>query len=456
MPTTGVLAFSLVIAFLAVVHGENQSISLTATKPSNHHHFDPRPGSVKHLAAFGHDRSATLAQTDDVCGPEPLLESYFKKVDQAGGFHIEKLQEMIDDPLFGIAFKIKQGQLTWNTKRTSQASITHRAQWFRRTIERVINEMGLPDMELVVSMGDGAPGPRGGFGVPGPPGLFKVEGFPGEDLLFLPRSLVLSDLDLDKCFRQNASCPPEQRKPVAIFRGSTTGCSIFWRDLERENRTGAPPRKGRASSGAFCHPKFCTTGAFPRYFAARLSVRRPDLLDAGLTSIVQAVPEDSKGNIEDVFSNEGLMRPFVRAADQQCYAAVLVIDGNTLPDRLPCQLAWGMPVVFMRMAGEHGPPTSEFWYDEMRHGTHFLNATLETLEATLEQLLQMPDHGAEIGRNGAMFVRDRLSQNRLLCYAHKALTMYGGRYARALQERNRTKKGQERNKNEEGIRTGVP
>ena len=41
MPTAGHFAFCLVLAFLAVVDGEKQSISLTTTKPSNNHHFDP-------------------------------------------------------------------------------------------------------------------------------------------------------------------------------------------------------------------------------------------------------------------------------------------------------------------------------------------------------------------------------------------------------------------------------
>ena len=38
-------AFSLIVAFLAVVDGEKQSTSLATTKPS-HHHLDPNPNAM--------------------------------------------------------------------------------------------------------------------------------------------------------------------------------------------------------------------------------------------------------------------------------------------------------------------------------------------------------------------------------------------------------------------------
>merc|ERR1712083_930858 len=138
----------------------------------------------------------------------------------------------------------------------------------------------------------------------------------------------------------------------------------------------------------------------------------------------------------DLLQREGLMKPKLLDREQRCYAAVVVLDGNSLPDRLPYQLAYGIPLVFIRNEGRLDPPTNEFWYDELQNGTNFLTATVDTLEATLERLPKLPDRGAEIGRNSAAFTRDRLSEDRLMCYATKALTMYGERYAAALRRQS--------------------
>ena len=72
---------------------------------------------------------------------------------------------------------------------------------------------------------------------------------------------------------------------------------------------------------------------------------------------------------------------------QRCYAAVVVVDGYTVPDRLAKQFAYGIPVVFVRATHPfhtwNPSPTAEFWYNELQEGTDYVAATQDTVEAVL-------------------------------------------------------------------------
>jgi len=260
----------------------------------------------------------------------------------------------------------------------------------------------------------------------GDPGVILAEGVPGRDILTLPRSMILgSSTESGHSGRtgsspagvQNVDNPPVcagEHKNLAIFRGSTTGATEkphIWRgdaSLPIRDINGDPT---------------------PRYEAALLSKRRPDLLDAGFTSCAGDL--QPKGMWEDHLRKEGLWRNSTNYEEQSCYSVILVIDGNTVADRLPEQMTWGLPVVLIRKRDSNEPgarKNSEFWYPELISWKHYVLATTETLESVLETLLANADLRKHIGQTGQQFIKQRLSPDRLSCYSFKMLSLYGDRY----------------------------
>merc|ERR1712014_430838 len=92
-----------------------------------------------------------------------------------------------------------------------------------------------------------------------------------------------------------------------------------------------------------------------------------------------------------------LFRPFLSDAEQRCYAAIVVVDGTSEPWRLPNQLGYGVPVVFLRNRVSSAdniypaPVVDEFFYPELRPGEDYIAADTNNLEAVLESLLAAGD-----------------------------------------------------------------
>lgn len=175
---------------------------------------------------------------------------------------------------------------------------------------------------------------------------------------------------------------------------------------------------------------------FPRFRVASLSKRRPDLLDAGFNKVfgIGDAKEDTT-KMQRWLEGEGLWKGTLSDDEQRCYAAVAVVDGYTVPDRLAKQLAYGIPVVFVRAPRPfhrwNPSPTKEFWYDELQNGTDYLTATLDTLEGVLEKLLAAPEATRDmLGRNSLRYVQQHLTEQRVVCYLTQALQMYAERYTR--------------------------
>lgn len=111
--------------------------------------------------------------------------------------------------------------------------------------------------------------------------------------------------------------------------------------------------------------------------------------------------------------------------DQQtCYAAIIVPYGNSVADRLPRQLALGVPVIMMRDRTD----VDEFWYEEIINGTQWIEATPETLEVILERLLKDEERQKRLGAEARRFVEERFSERRLKCYVYRLLSGYAQEY----------------------------
>lgn len=299
----------------------------------------------------------------------------------------------------------------------------------------ILEDVQLPDMEMLLGCADHA---YGEFGV------LKGEGTPGRDLMITPRSLLsyhymtkrqdwgvddevdrrLEDLwDLGKMAPTTKSVAQDFSNvstSVAVFRGKANGGAAKW----KEGASNLPLRAGDGN-------------LTPRMAAAVLSKRRPDLLDAGFTDVSGMFEPQEK--FQGALLREGFFRPQLTDEQQKQFETVLVIDGDTLPDRLPIQLSWGLPVVLVRnTVAQAGPEDrhlpdardvkDEFWYPELVSWEHYVLATPETLEHVLETLHAQPELRRRIGEKGKAFFDEHLHVERLKCHARQVLTEYAARY----------------------------
>ena len=205
---------------------------------------------------------------------------------------------------------------------------------------RLIESVRLPDTDFVMHVGDGVPEhawslttPDGEVKVP----VFVQDAWESARVILAPARSVV-DEGLTSSVRDAAAAaaavPFLERHNKAVWRGSTTG-ALYTEANWREQ---------------------------PRSKAVLLSRRRPDLLDAGFTNLnAQA---DSATTVAAMRAAGVESAPLSHAA-QFGYQMILVLDGNTVADRLPAQLAGDSVIVKQRS------DRLEFWYHRLRPGeTH--------------------------------------------------------------------------------------
>jgi len=329
------------------------------------------------------DRSPSSFRQRHQCQEEPLLATTFRSLDAntGGSLDFSDIPSLLNQNVWVIKFSIRDQKAVFDFEDTAKKVVKIRGEMLHAQLRALLNEVDLPDMDLMVSVDDASPT------VQGQPGIIRTEGCVGKDLLMIPRSV----LQLPRAAAQPPVCSQQYQK--AVFRGGTTG-----------------PMQSNL-----------------RYFAANLSKSRPDLLDAGFTWGGGHGSSWSPADLQD----RSLMKSVLTSAEQQCYSAVLVIDGHSVPDRLPSQLLWGLPTVFMHNIADTQDHCTidEFWYQDLRPDVDFIKAKSDNLETVLENLLRDPERRTLIGQSGKKFVQKHLSLSRLKCYLHHFLSEYGRRYA---------------------------
>ncbi|KAL6043320.1 Protein O-glucosyltransferase 2 [Balamuthia mandrillaris] len=188
----------------------------------------------------------------------------------------------------------------------------------------------------------------------------------------------------------------EQKQRLAVWRGTTTGGGYRvdnWKDKLRTK-------------------------------LVLFSLQHPDLLDAGFSGFVQiskeAQQEMEAFRFDQGEGKEGKLVAKSISMEEQCrtYRAIVVVDGNSSPDRLARQLACGTSVVLWQISKNPG----DEWFSELRPWVHFvpLRSDLSDLEERLRLVLaDNPQTVAwmdAIARAGRDFVLHRLSPSMTKCY----------------------------------------
>eukprot|EP00441_Pelagodinium_beii_P012094 CAMPEP_0197694020 /NCGR_PEP_ID=MMETSP1338-20131121/113281_1 /TAXON_ID=43686 ORGANISM="Pelagodinium beii, Strain RCC1491" /NCGR_SAMPLE_ID=MMETSP1338 /ASSEMBLY_ACC=CAM_ASM_000754 /LENGTH=415 /DNA_ID=CAMNT_0043276819 /DNA_START=125 /DNA_END=1369 /DNA_ORIENTATION=+ len=278
-----------------------------------------------------------------------------------------------------------------------------RAVHFQKIVQDLLDEVDLPDMEFAVHFPDDNV-PTLLDGTP----ILQNQGRVGKDLLHVPRSLwdILSG-NMSTKTNDIANITCASRIPKAVFRGAPTGFD------GPSNSSGAAFQEATLRNW--------------RYRVASLSARRPDILDAGFHHIYggwSSFQSSMKHVMKDPLTDQQLA----------CYSAVVVVDGNTLADRLPHQLKYGIPVILLHhanmsftQANYRAITTSidEFWYPELTAGQDYMQASTENLEGLLDTMSKSWSSYKSIGSRGRTYVMNALGTDRLKCYMYQLLSEYG-------------------------------
>ena len=187
------------------------------------------------------------------------------------------------------------------------------------------------------------------------------------DFFLLPDNVFLPSQGYRDLKRQlaQASTPWERRRGLAFWRGATTGQippGQDWRALQRI--------------------RLC-----------EMSRHAPDLLDAGLTKIVQLPPP-----IADELRQSGLMRDYFSSANLHMFKYLIDVDGNTN--------AWGG--LFERLLSgsailkvESPLNYRQWYYDRLKPWVHYVPVArdLSDLRQRIEWLRAHDDQARQIGEN---------------------------------------------------------
>lgn len=338
------------------------------------------------------------------CQREPVIEEALdflrtSRLQLSRSFLTQQFESMQGE---GVLFTIKNQSVVFEVDQSHPLKLLlrDRSHILQSMVADLLDEVELPDMQFLYNPMDGAE--RGDHGV------LKREGSPGKDLLAISSSLSDWGAHVQESASRTSWNCKEKPTSFAVFRGTTTGLWNLTCD--------SPTSETTCKLDEIC----CSTCTRARVLLASRS--RPDLLDAGITRVFGQYKVHSK-TLTDVLRVNGLWKNFAMDEEQACYSAVLVVDGAALPDRLPRQLGYGVPTVFV-----HATATDEFWYPELTSGVNFMSASTENLTQVLETLRNNPDLGRRIGEEGRKFVLNNLSERRLRCYLYSLLTSYAKQY----------------------------
>mmetsp|Transcript_1053 Transcript_1053/g.1767 ORF Transcript_1053/g.1767 Transcript_1053/m.1767 type:complete len:303 (-) Transcript_1053:50-958(-) len=272
--------------------------------------------------------------------------------------------------------------------------ITPRVMDLRNTLEKLLEEVRMPDMEFLFNLGDGIdqmlpaeikPGVSTGVPIFSPDKNhvdFKVMLAPPRSFSFHKKWYLWGEF-------QPYNIPFHTKIRKAVFRGSTTG-------------------------GIYHDNDWFT---YPRSKVVNLSLQRPDLVDARFTGCVQC-----EGNVSARMEELGFINELsiLNMQQQAEYQMILVVDGNSVPDRYPQQLAWGSAI--LRQESRR----AEFWYEDMKPWVHYIpfKNDVSDLESILAEAQKNVSRLEAIAKAGKNHVLRRLNHETVACYWVQLLERY--------------------------------
>lgn len=207
--------------------------------------------------------------------------------------------------------------------------------------------------------------------------------------------------------------------PPRALKSLSDGARWLVRTGEQELAHWAAARRNRvlwrgAATGQ--GPSFSSDGrpVSTRARAVQLSAKRPELLDArfaGRDDDLRMTDRERMRVRQLKWGADG-GASFLTWREMQQYRAVLILDGNTVADRLPFTM-FTMTAVLKQES-----PLREAWYSQLVPYVHYVPVRhdLSDLEAQLAWALSNTSRLFDIARNGALLALRHLSRRAQLCH----------------------------------------
>eukprot|EP00960_Hanusia_phi_P022176 656999-Hanusia_phi.AAC.3 len=272
-----------------------------------------------------------------------------------------------------------------------QVADRHRADRVVEHLHKLLQHVKIPDVDLVLHVGDGVPEHAwpletltDKFKVP----VFVQDMWPSANAILAPSRSSMS-VEFQESLSRTSKVPWPKKIGKAVWRGSTTGALYTranWRDQTRSK-------------------------------VVMLSRQRPDLLDAGFTNLKAQV--DSDATMKEM-EHAGMAGKWLSHNDQFNYKAIVVVDGNVVPDRLPSQLNGDSAII------KQQSERIEHWYTSLKDGENviFVKSDVSDLEQVLELALRNDTKLKNIAMNGRKLIQQVLSRQAVDCYWVQLLEMY--------------------------------
>jgi len=264
---------------------------------------------------------------------------------------------------------------------------TGRSNIIRNALNFLIDAVGLPNLDMVITMHDGivdfpkeTKGPILTFA--------KIKNM--QCGILIPDMEALDGYDNNSSLRKEAleSVPWENKEQKVFWRGSTTG-GFFTKD---------------------------NWSSFPRSKLTLLSLQRPELVDAKFTNIVQCEPE-----VPSILSERQLVSSHVSVNDHLKYRYLVDVDGNSCTYSRCYWILLSNSLLF-----KSGSDHVQWYYKGLRPYQHYvpLEHDMADIFEKIEWAKKHDEEVKQIAAQATTFAVHSLSIENIYLYFYKVLLEY--------------------------------
>lgn len=268
---------------------------------------------------------------------------------------------------------------------------TGRSIHIENALRYFIETVGLPNLDCVVSMQDGIHTEEGNlsFFIKKIPLLAFAKSKKLEGIVLIPDFSALSDnyrfqfsYDLLNAF------PWKNKKKKALWRGSTTGA---WYSINN-------------------------WFSFPRTQMTLLSIKRPDLIDAKFTNIIQC-----HQGVEEILSAHHLMGDSMSVEDQIKYRYLVDIDGNSCTYER-CYWMLMSNSLLLKQVSDH----IQWYYRGLVPNVHYvpLKEDVSDIFEKVKWAKKNDEKAKKIAKNATEFANKNLTIEKNYLHLYKVLMKY--------------------------------
>lgn len=260
---------------------------------------------------------------------------------------------------------------------------TQRSWDIHKALLFLIESIGLPDLDVVMTTHDSISSyPMGG------PILTFAKKYNSSDGILIPDCEALSDYRGQFSYEKLQEYPWKNKERKAFWRGSSSG-------------------------GGYTKENW---NLFPRAILTLLSIKKPHLLDAKFTGIVQCEP-----GVYEIFSQNHLIGDYTSVSDHLKYRYLIDVDGNTCTYPRCYWILLSNSLLLKQVSND-----IQWFYGGLIPYKHYIPLKID-LTDTFEKIQWAKNNDVKaekISKNATKFARESLSRDNIYKYFYLVLKEY--------------------------------